>query len=115
MKALSIQQPWAWAIVNGFKDIENRSWNTKYRGRFLVHASAAFDKKGLAWIRCNVGVPVPEKFQQGGIVGAVDLVDVVTVSKSRWFFGPKGFVLERGQAMNFRPCKGKLGFWEYKS
>lgn len=24
MKCLSIQQPWAWLIVNGFKDIENR-------------------------------------------------------------------------------------------
>ena len=39
MKALSIRQPWAWLIVNGFKDIENRTWPTKFRGRVLVHAS----------------------------------------------------------------------------
>lgn len=37
MKALSIQQPWAWLIVNGYKDVENRDWNTKFRGRFYVH------------------------------------------------------------------------------
>ncbi|HDU8694716.1 TPA: ASCH domain-containing protein, partial [Morganella morganii subsp. morganii] len=39
MKAISIRQPWAWLIVNGHKDIENRSWRTKYRGQVLVHAS----------------------------------------------------------------------------
>ncbi|WP_229215634.1 ASCH domain-containing protein [Duganella sp. CY15W] len=39
MKALSIRQPWAWLIVNGYKDIENRSWSTNVRGKVLVHAS----------------------------------------------------------------------------
>ena len=43
MKALSIKQPWAWLIVNGYKDIENRTWKTNYRGTFLVHASKGFD------------------------------------------------------------------------
>lgn len=41
MKALSIRQPWAWLIANGYKDIENRSWRTNYRGPVLIHASAA--------------------------------------------------------------------------
>lgn len=40
MKALSIRQPWAWLILHGGKDIENRSWNTNFRGRFLIHAAA---------------------------------------------------------------------------
>lgn len=44
MKALSIRQPWAWLIVNGFKDIENRSWDTKYRGLVLIHASKGMTK-----------------------------------------------------------------------
>ena len=38
MKALSVHQPWAWLIVNGIKIVENRSWSTEFRGRFLVHA-----------------------------------------------------------------------------
>lgn len=33
MKALSIQQPWAWAIVKRDKRVENRTWPTTYRGR----------------------------------------------------------------------------------
>ena len=37
-KALSIQQPWAWLIVNDHKDIENRDWRTHYRGPVLIHA-----------------------------------------------------------------------------
>jgi hypothetical protein len=38
MKILSVRQPWASLIVNGFKDVENRTWPTRYRGRILVHA-----------------------------------------------------------------------------
>jgi hypothetical protein len=37
MKALSIQQPWAWAIIAGHKDVENRSWYTHHRGSLLIH------------------------------------------------------------------------------
>ncbi len=35
---LSIRQPWAWLIVNGYKDIENRTWSTRFRGKVLIHA-----------------------------------------------------------------------------
>lgn len=41
MKALSIQQPWAWAIVKRDKRVENRTWPTTYRGPVLIHASQA--------------------------------------------------------------------------
>lgn len=37
MKALSVRQPWAWLIVNGYKDIENRDWSTQQRGRIWIH------------------------------------------------------------------------------
>ncbi|MCB2188832.1 MAG: ASCH domain-containing protein [Deltaproteobacteria bacterium] len=40
MKCLSIRQPWASLIVAGMKDVENRSWATKYRGPVLIHAAA---------------------------------------------------------------------------
>lgn len=40
MKALSIKQPWASLIAQGIKDIENRTWKTKFRGRIFIHASA---------------------------------------------------------------------------
>jgi hypothetical protein len=40
-RALSIPQGWAWAIVAGFKPVENRTWKTSYRGWIAIHASTA--------------------------------------------------------------------------
>jgi hypothetical protein len=40
MKAISLSQPWASAIALDLKSIETRSWQTKYRGRIAIHASA---------------------------------------------------------------------------
>lgn len=45
MRALSFRQPFAWLTVHGHKPTENRTWNTSYRGWFLVHASQQY---GLA-------------------------------------------------------------------
>lgn len=56
MKALSIRQPWAWLIVNGYKSIENRTWNTRIRGTILIHAGKGFDKEGYAWVRAVLSV-----------------------------------------------------------
>jgi len=39
MKTLSIRQPYATLIAEGIKNIENRSFKTKFRGEFLIHAS----------------------------------------------------------------------------
>ena len=51
MKALSIRQPWAWLILHGGKDIENRDWATRFRGRVLIHASKGVtqDEWSDAW------------------------------------------------------------------
>src|SRR5664280_3664302 len=37
VRILSVQQPWAWAIVEGHKRVENRTWTTPYRGPVLIH------------------------------------------------------------------------------
>jgi len=39
LRALSVRQPWAWAIVQGLKPWENRSRRFNYRGPVLIHAS----------------------------------------------------------------------------
>lgn len=40
MKAISVRQPWAWAILHAGKRIENRDWKgCSYRGPILIHAS----------------------------------------------------------------------------
>ncbi|EOG5366173.1 ASCH domain-containing protein [Cronobacter sakazakii] len=133
MKALSIRQPWAWLIVNGFKDIENRSWNTKYRGPLLIHASATKPSMDdysavidilLKHRMYHIEFPrwndfaVRENWQghrgieRGGIVGIATITDCVDASPSPWFFGPKGFTLTDAKPLPFNPLKGKLSFFE---
>lgn len=113
MKALSIQQPWAWLIVNGHKDIENRDWPTKGRGRFLVHAGKKLDKQSLEYLKEEYpDLPWPEMFDLGGIVGEAHIVDCVTQSASPWFCGTYGFVIRDAMPLPFRPYRGQLGFFE---
>ncbi len=42
MKALSLTQPWASLVIEGFKKYETRSWSTTYRGALAIHASKGF-------------------------------------------------------------------------
>jgi hypothetical protein len=38
MRALTVKQPWAWAILHAGKDIENRGWRTHYKGPLVIHS-----------------------------------------------------------------------------
>lgn len=125
--ALSIRQPWAWAIINAGKDIENRDWSTKWRGPICIHAA-----KGITEAEYNgfirtihtvsltrpfpPGERVPDQaaLQRGGIIGTAEIVDCVMESKSPWFFGRYGFVLANPKPVEFIPCRGALGFFNWK-
>ena len=106
--ALSIRQPWAHHILFDGKRVENRSWLTRFRGPFLIHASATFD--GAAAERRAFMADHPNS-PLGGIVGIATLTDLVTSLDSKWFHGPYGFVLTDPKPLDFVPCKGKLGFF----
>lgn len=112
--ALSIQQPWAWLIVHGYKDIENRSWRTNVRGMIGVHAGKKFDRDGYEFVRHEfpeIPMPEPHEFELGGIVGRARLCNCTDESDSPWFFGEYGFVMSHAEPLPFRPCRGKLGFF----
>ena len=104
MKILSIRQPWAYLITRGSKNIENRSWRTRYRGPVLIHASLKIDKEACVEHRLD-----PTKLETGGIVGMADIVDCVTTHRSRWFNGPYGFVLKNRRGLPFVRWTGALG------
>ena len=68
MLALSIQQPWAWLIVNGHKGVENRDWDTRQRGDILIHAGKKFDLDGHDWVKHtfpNIKLPLLYEFERG--------------------------------------------------
>lgn len=111
MKALSIRQPWAWLIVNGYKDIENRNWRTNFRGRILVHAAKKIDRISYEDLLPDYPLPPIDKIERGGIVGSVEIIDCVENSDSKWFYGEFGFVLKDPELCAFMPMKGRLGFF----
>lgn len=120
-QALSIRQPWAWFILHGGKDIENRRWATGFRGRFYVHAAKGMTRgeffQAIEFVRefnpeLALRMPAFESLPRGGVVGQVTLADCVSAHKSPWFCGPFGFVLKDPQPLPFSPCKGELGFFD---
>lgn len=121
--ALSIRQPWAHLIIHAGKNIENREWRTRVRGRVLIHASSIMTRADYeaAVINCS-GLPdgvLPSNFvfpkfaelPMGGIVGFMSIEDCVSDHPSPWFGGPWGFVIGGAGELPFQPCKGKLKFF----
>lgn len=96
MRSLSIKQPWASLIAHGIKDIENRTWATKYRGTIYIHSSGkpAFNNLTLNLthdqidqIVLNGSFPLDarnEKYPKSAIIGTVDIVDCVINHPSIW-------------------------------
>ncbi|MDB6024022.1 MAG: hypothetical protein JWM68_245 [Verrucomicrobiales bacterium] len=116
MKTLSIRQPWASLIVAGLKDIENRTWETRFRGPLLIHAGKSRPSKDeIASIEEEFDLSINvDALPYGGIIGACKVVDCVDTHKSRWFFGDYGFVLADARAIDFVPCTGKLGLFNFE-
>lgn len=122
--ALSVRQPWAWAIIHAGKDIENRSWQAvnhglKIRGRVAIHASKGMTQSeyyDTANFMRGLGIecPLAADLLYGGIIGSVEVVDVVKESTSPWFFGPRGLVLANPIACKFIPAVGALGYFKWK-
>ncbi len=76
MKCLSIREPWASIIINGYKDYEFRSWKTNYRGKILIHASKSIEKNNIKRFE-KLGI----NYKPGFIIGEAEIVDCIPVTK----------------------------------
>lgn len=139
MKALTVQQPWAWAILHG-KDIENRTQLWKYRGPLAIHAGARESERGFFDARIITaaqesdsvgpgsfyGTNLPTALTFSAILGVVDLVDCHPDAGCCQPWGEQSYVEHGGRERrrithlvleNPRelavpiPCKGALGLW----
>jgi hypothetical protein len=121
MKCLSICQPFAELIIQNKKTIELRTWNTKIRGEFLVHAPIKIRKEDCKRMKIN------EKLTTGAIIGKVELYDVKKYeslkeikSDEKKHFGSItnkektfGFILKNAKPLRIPiPWKGQLGFFD---
>lgn len=127
IKALTIKQPWAWAIAAGHKDIENRSWGTDYRGPLAIHAGKEWDTESIPIVQSvleDLGVIKPGErvgdrhlLATGAVVAVVDLADVCTDLRCRcsvWArLGQKHWRMRDHRALEVPvPASGRQGLWE---
>jgi len=123
--ALSVRQPWAWAILHGGKQLENRSRIAVSRGGMkpgplCIHASKGMTRDEYESARdfmrgIGVACPLPDELVRGGVIGAVRCDGVVKASDSPWFFGPVALVLvEPAPLAAPIPVRGELGYFEWR-
>ena len=138
IKCLSLRQPWADFVLFHGKRIENRRWNTAFRGHFLIHAAKGMTRSeyesamgvldDVNGIQAADVLPF-ESLKRGGIVGHAWLVHVVRPRPNmllggvethyphgvewRWHMPEQfGFVLEGVRPLPFVQWTGELGFFE---
>jgi len=120
MKCISVHQPWADLIVDRGRP-EIRCWNTKYRGRLLIHAGIKIEHRECARLGLTPRAT-------GAIIGVVELVETEQLSSKRWeelksqtheiggrCYGNKTFAWFFKNHRRFPesiPFRGKLGLFE---
>lgn len=126
MRALTVRQPWAWAIVHAGKDVENRSRNIAgaYRGPVAIHAGLAPATDAQGWWPLGDFIPSEAWRVRGAIIGVADLVDSHRVGAeprdgwcSRWSLGSgQHLVLANARPLlDPIPIAGALGLWRLPS
>ena len=120
---LSIKQPWASLIIDGYKNIENRTWKTSVNKWVLIHSSGQFDtKKNMKGIKPevkkvldNIGEDKWRKSPVSSILGIVYINNVepdCDIDKYLWASGPVCWHIKK--VYKFKTpihCKGHLGLW----
>lgn len=108
LRLLSVKQPWAWALVNGYKSKENRSKHVSKKLRLpkrvaIVASASKPDRAMIADLRARMiasgygHVPIPTTFSTKCIVGTVCITDSLEEAPADpWYIPPnKAWVVDR--------------------
>jgi hypothetical protein len=132
MRALTVRQPWAWTIIHGGKDVENRSRNIAgaYRGPIAIHAAIKpADDDAAIWdmpeyrdrLAAATSVVRHRADIRGAIIGVAQLWAVHQAVPGN-FCCPRGqaawsmpdhwhLCLDGARPIDPIPCNGRLGLW----
>ena len=124
MKVLTIKQPWASLIIEGYKRFEFRSWKTKYRGELLIHAGKSVDKEAYERLKEYL-----TEMPLGKIIGKVELTDCIKTTpkffeerlkENKDIYTKSIFKEDYAWQVKLKEkfdkpidVKGKLGLWNY--
>ncbi len=122
MRAVTLIQPWAWAICHANKRVENRTWappRAAIGKPLAIHAGKSYSFEAVKIIFDTSGLLVPSTVAFGAVVAVATLADVVHTETDLpddqwdWYCGPFGWVLEDVQVLPEPvPCRGALSLWE---
>jgi hypothetical protein len=130
MRAITLWQPWAWAICHAGKRVENRTWRPPrdvIGTRIAIHAGKQHDAAAVQWMRDELDIEPPAAPPRGAIVATVCVRGWATIQgctvrydgdvdpaivDSPWFTGPIGWVLGSVRVLEHPiPCPGAQGLW----
>ena len=115
MKALTVQQPWAWAVMSGRQNFFMEPFPPKLRGYFLIHAGIGYDFSFERWLREHSTV-VPSSLPKAQLLGYARLINITT----RRLGGPQPdfpgspfvFTVSEVSRLKFpHVAAGRRGFW----
>lgn len=125
--ALSVKQPWAALLVAGVKTVEVRTWQTRRRGRVLIHASKIADERPEGWALISTPELLDLARLRGGLIGVGNLTDCVRYSTAEefaatteqhrnapeWFLpaGLFGFVFQNIRPIAYHAYSGQTMFF----
>jgi hypothetical protein len=124
IKCLSVRQPFAswlsnpqWFHQPGYvpKRIENRDWQTAYRGPLLIHASKSFEEDAIWYWEQHLPPSVSrrkEDYPLGALIGITELADIVEEIRDPWFVGDYGWILADARPLDPIPYKGALRLFD---
>jgi hypothetical protein len=124
--ALSVRQPWAWAIVAGHKPVENRTaaairMGCMTTGPIAIHAAkgmtrAEYDDAAEFMAMEGIACPRPDELIRGAIIGTAIVVGFVSDYPSPWFFGPRALALSDARTIiSPIPAAGQLGYFTWQA
>ena len=87
--------------------------------RIAIHAASGLKQDEFDWgvwrrQKHGVACPRPDQLPRGAIIGAVDVVKIISKSDSEWFGGQTGLVLENAEQCDPIPVKGELGYFAWQ-
>lgn len=120
-RAITLNEPWAWLIQQGYKDCENRTWRMAFSGRLFIHAGKriATDFAHIDnFVGTHLGIILPSrewliKHHAGRIVGVVDFaaqephIDSPWKMKGQWAWP----IRWSWPITPTEPVRGALGLW----
>jgi hypothetical protein len=128
VKAISLWQPWASFVSQGFKHYETRSWKTSYRGKLLICSTVENSKQYDEYLKIYEKLQLPpwRDFRHGQAIAICNLTDCIEMTaefiaeQSRteilcgdWQVGRYAWKLENIQPIEKPfPVKGRQGFFK---